>query len=246
MAGSSKSYMMGGVCITGPSHASSGLICQDAFAVASDSEYVVVVVSDGAGSAVHSDAASKLYVQEITRVLSGCETEMSIDQVRVSIIDAIDNAKRLLVERFNAEPRDFAATLVGAIARNRKSIVFHIGDGAAVLIGGDGEEFVSQPENGEYANETFFVTMKNWADHLRLTAVPFCPTAMFLMSDGVTPFALAKGGISTGFLKPIWSFLSAKGTEEGILGVENLLKSDGASKISNDDKTLAWAILKND
>jgi hypothetical protein len=170
---------------------------------------------------------------------------MSIDWVRVAIIDAVENAKRLLVERFNAEPRDFAATLVGAIAQNRKSIVFHIGDGAAVFFGGDDKEFVSQPENGEYANETFFVTMKNWTDHLRLTVVPFCPTAMFLMSDGVTPFALAKGGISTGFLRPIWSFLSAKGTEEGVLGVENLLTSDGASQISNDDKTLAWAILKN-
>ncbi|WP_158258330.1 protein phosphatase 2C domain-containing protein [Rhodopila globiformis] len=63
---------------------------------------------------------------------------------------------------------------------------------------------MSPPHNGEAANETFFVTMDDWQDTLRVTHFPPCRRVL-LMSDGVTGFAALKAtaGLEPAFMAPV-------------------------------------------
>ena len=87
---------------------------------------------------------------------------------------------------------NFSCTLVGCVASAGGGRFFHIGDGYAIYQGAAGDSVLSRPENGEYADETFFVTDEDWKDHLRFTPVPQpeCGCVIGLMSDGTAPFAV--------------------------------------------------------
>jgi hypothetical protein len=86
---------------------------------------------------------------------------------------------------------------------------------------------VSLPENGEYANETYFVTGAEWREHLRVVAVP-ASTRIALMSDGAGSFVMAKGngGLFRPFVDPVEKFL---------LGVEDPAAADAALAATLDD-----------
>ena len=65
--------------------------------------------------------------------------------------------------------KDFATTLILVIANKEKGYIFHVGDGAAIILNtkkvvdNQFKEFIlSEPMNGEYANETYFITMDKW------------------------------------------------------------------------------------
>src|SRR5258705_11562476 len=154
---------------TGTSHLKVGLGCDDfgsCVEVSSKIDNVLVIVaSDGAGSARHSAIGSRItsrvflknavhFVRNGShlRELSGELIREWIDEIRDRIASAAANR--------GARPRDFAATLVGAVISNETSLFCHIGDGAAVYRTAEEENWVvaSWPAQGEYAGTTNFVT----------------------------------------------------------------------------------------
>jgi hypothetical protein len=145
---------------------------------------------------------------------------------------------------------DFHATLIGVIAGPSGGLFFHIGDGAACAT--DVETFspsiLSQPENGEYANETFFFTQPDWQQHIRLTPFGRQFDLLALMSDGVTPFALASetAGPHKPFFDPLSRYLRSHTREEGESALAATLEKDAIRRITGDDKTLVWALRIRD
>lgn len=239
-------HFVGGVCVKGLQHERDELPCQDAFASEIQNNTIALALSDGAGSARHSDIASATYVKEVSKALLLLDANRCLDGIREILVEAVESSKDQLRGQLNCCDRDLAATLLGVVQWGQKCIMFHIGDGAGIFWGNENQEFISWPENGDYVNETFFVTMEDWTSHLRVTEIPFVPTSIFLMSDGVTPFAVSKTGVAEGFLHPILQFLSSSSSQDQELVIKNLLSSDDASKISTDDKTLVWAIMRHD
>lgn len=55
---------------------------------------------------------------------------------------------------------DFACTVLAAWLGETASVIVHIGDAAALSL--DAEQHFSLPENGEYANQTWFLTSDDW------------------------------------------------------------------------------------
>src|SRR5208283_4372679 len=106
---------------------------------------------------------------------------------------------------------DFSCTLVGCVVSAGGGCFFHIGDGFAIAQGAAGDSVLSPPENGEYADETYFVTDENWKDHLRLTPISEINRGCLigLMSDGTSPFAIdrLKTGFYRPFIDPVVNFL---------------------------------------
>lgn len=129
-----------------------------------DGRALVVVTSDGAGSARLSRKGSLItshaFCARAARHVSRCavasiaehDVESWLGDVRVRIRQAAD--------RENAVPREFAATLVGAIVGGSSAIVAHVGDGACVYRHSGSAEWIvaSWPAQGEYAATTYFVT----------------------------------------------------------------------------------------
>jgi hypothetical protein len=127
--------------------------------------------------------------------------------------------------------------------------LFHVGDGAAMAFGdhrygpaGRAVRALSPGETGEYAGETVFATDTGAVDKLRFFAFQRA-TELVLMTDGATPFAMARGGRAPArsFIEPVLAFLAQHDVGTGARALERLLERDDARRVSADDKTLLWA-----
>jgi len=158
-----------GACSTGTSHLRAGTGCDDAGAcvevLTPNGPTLLVVVSDGAGSAQLSSVGSRIVARTFCRAAlafvsrGGRAREVGpgvaaewLDDMR----DRIDQVARRLAEG----RRSFAATLVGCVIQQDGAAVVHVGDGACAirLAGGREWHVPSWPAQGEYAATTFFVT----------------------------------------------------------------------------------------
>jgi hypothetical protein len=239
---------------TGSSHIASGTPCQDAFAHARTGEVLVACVCDGAGSASHSHIGSSRFARAVVDALAGraeaigdalldAEPSDLAEAVRLAI-SAERTALRAVADQEGLELNAFAATLVCAIVGPSGGWFLHVGDGigAAELV--DGTPVLSLPENGEYANETYFVTGDAWSEHLRMTQVPSAIRVLALMSDGAAPFVMAKNnsGLFRAFMGPVEKFLAANSEEAGSAGIHATLDDPRTHSITADDKTLLVAL----
>jgi serine/threonine protein phosphatase PrpC len=245
------------ISLTGFDHLERGLPCQDANDVRCfGADGFVAVVSDGAGSAKQPQRGSRLICDSITtQIVDWFEKRPGVSlvtlrepSVRDLLEKAIDSARLQLIyeSRESGETLDdFHATLVGVMADTTGGVLFHIGDGAAMAIcAADLGTFRFSPaENGDYANETYFFTQNEWRSHLRITLFDHRFDLLLLMSDGVTPVALSRGGQSPflPFVEPVSRFLSSAEREPGQAALAELLERESMRGISSDDKSLIWA-----
>jgi hypothetical protein len=243
-----------GAAVTGTSHVEVGLPCQDAWSHRVVSDTLVAVVCDGAGSAAFGQDGAQWLAQEVTRALAERLAQglalagLPAQAFRQAVAQAVGDAREALAHHAAAASRAFAehaATLVGVVADARQGCFFHIGDGvgAARLASGEPPP-VSLPENGEYANETYFVTGTDWQAHLRFTPIAGPAACVALMSDGAAPFVMSRGlaGFCAPFLDPVERYLLGVSTDEGSRGLEATLSDARTHAITPDDKTLVLAL----
>ena len=239
---------------TGKYHIDQNEPCQD-FACHEVRQGVLLgAVCDGAGSASHGREGAEFVAREVTSRLAaalefGGLPEASEDGYRAFIAPVIEAVRADLETRVQGDGqvlRDYAATLVGCIAGPAGGCFFHIGDGFAVHQPLEGGAILSFPENGEYANETYFATDADWAEHLRVTLLGTLPTgsAIGLMSDGSSAFAIdrERTGFYRPFIDPVLAYLRAATESHGSEALHNLLASEKTFEITSDDKTLLLAI----
>jgi hypothetical protein len=141
---------------------------------------------------------------------------------------------------------------VGCVVGCEGGFFFHIGDGAglATTAGRWDRHVLSPPENGEYANETYFFTGADWREHLRFASFAVEFDLIALMSDGVTPFALNPGhlGLYPPFIGPLHDYFLDNDPAVAQAGLVELLQRERIRSITGDDKTLlcAWRAPRND
>ena len=261
-----KVWNLGGVSVIGFSHEENGTLCQDAhaFRVTQNNE-VVAAVADGAGSARLSHEGAKAFttaiVDHLVSFLDGGSVSIhDASSIRSEIVANVNVTKKQLLEthaKSNAAEdhggsleaftlRDFHATIIIAVCGVGGGAFYHVGDGAGAAFLFDDPEgaVVSKPENGEYANETYFVTEENWEEHLRVTPFSDSSDTILLMSDGVSGMAMTKGceKPAVNFAVPLLKFLKKNDRETNELAVANTISKDSVRAITGDDKTLLWII----
>jgi hypothetical protein len=245
--------------ITGSSHVGNGQPCQDASQVGTsqDGNWLVAVLSDGAGSAARSKEGSELAVnffgEGMLNLCKELDTRQPGSWINDFVIQKVLDLRQKLREVGGTDNlKDFHCTLLAALLGERGGFAIHIGDGA--IFGGkisklenkswiDNESyFCSAPENGEYANETFFLTDGNWIKHLRITPLTDLDW-IFLGSDGATALALENELTPRRqFLEPAAAQIfrgNDKLDRDEILA--RILTDPRADKISSDDKTIIFA-----
>ena len=266
MSENSKTWNLGGVSVVGFSHEENDIPCQDAhaFRITHNNE-VIAAVADGAGSAKLSHKGAQAFTTAIVDRLSSISDEKFLDlrdenlarseiikiinAIKVELLDTHASVDAASGEKGYQEPltlRDFHSTLIIAICNADGGAFYHVGDGAGAafsFIDPEAAE-VSRPENGEYANETYFVTEENWEDHLRVTSFSGNADTILLMSDGVSGMAMTKGceGPSINFVIPLLTFLKKNEPATNEIAVTNTLSKDTVRSITGDDKTLLWII----
>jgi|JI8StandDraft_1071087.scaffolds.fasta_scaffold34899_2 hypothetical protein len=245
---------------TGTSHLERMTACQDACRTWTGGDgFLVAVVCDGAGSASLSEIGSRICSDAVVERIASCLNEQleeggdALQLVKNQLEASIQHARERIEEAASEKgvtPRDLACTLVGAVAKaTGGGFFFHVGDGAAIVHMADASiaPVVSRPENGEYSNETWFVTQSSWRDHLRVTDFAGDIRCIAVMSDGPMPFALTKdqSSLFPGFIDPIEDYLRKNSVEDGNRGLLSILTSERTNSITNDDKTLVLAFLES-
>lgn len=237
----------------GKSHIDANIPCQDAFAHAVAGDTLVAVVCDGAGShALSHEGAATVSAQVVKNLSQGRDITESarqdIEAFRATVVEAVASARVAMEARALAENTtlsDYSCTLVGVLADAEGGFFFHIGDGLGVARSADAADYaLTLPENGEYANETYFVTGDAWQEHLRVTRIPHAPACAVLMSDGAMPFVMAKGNgaLYAPFMDPVERFLSTATESDGSAALVGTLSDDRTYQITSDDKTLLIAL----
>lgn len=207
--GGSVDWRFAYASVVGRSHVDAGIICQDSslctLVQTEQGDVVVASVSDGAGSAMHSDIGSKLacasFEEEVAARLRerGASEPIDRESVETWLADFREAATRE-AERLGVSARELACTFVGAVIAPSWSSFCQIGDGGIVVDRpttpaepGDGLgpfEIVFWPEQGEYANETYFATMAGATDHLQFRVDQRQVRDVAMFSDGMQRLVL--------------------------------------------------------
>lgn len=232
---------------TGASHKQRNIVCQDAFAFHREKNTLIAAVCDGAGSARFSDVGARyvtrLFVQRLSELPE--VDYLSAEQVKSGAIRILNEIRQQLADlatQKGHDLKDYACTLVAAWIGDKNGWLVHLGDGLAVVTDKNTQTTLSLPENGEYSNQTWFLTATDWQPHLRFTPIEHSQQ-LILMSDGVQPFAMNKqgNGLYDPFITPVIRYLSQVDEELGNKALFGTLDDPRTYEITGDDKTLLIA-----
>lgn len=174
--------------VAGRSHIKEDLPCQDRTICTEHEGMFMIALADGAGSAKRSDIGAEATLQTLTayigehydKLMAKDPGEISEELVGVALTRLTE-----LAEEQEQSLGEFSSTLLFAAVKDKIYLAGHLGDGLIAVEKEEGLGTLSHPENGEYANSTYFTTSKDAASHLRIYKGELDEIqAFFLMSDG--------------------------------------------------------------
>lgn len=243
----------------GTSHLSNGSSCEDSFAYSfakldEDEEILIAAVSDGAGSAEHSAAASRLtcdsFIERIESHLRSGGKIAHLDKTfATNLITEISNVLQEKAKLNGHRVRDYACTLLGVIVGESSSAFLQIGDGAIVTSGGfeDGWSWVFWPQHGEFANATNFVISEDAQNVADFEVASRRVDEFAIFSDGIENLVLHQatktvhGPFFESMFGPVRTSKSIGLDETLSKGLEKYLSSPTICERTDDDKTLLLA-----
>jgi Protein phosphatase 2C len=239
-----------GASVRGKSHLDKGLPCQDAHAQAVACDTLVAIVCDGAGSARHSEQGAQFVAtQTVLALAERLRLGASLHDLQAGALKAtlvqIRAALDELASAAGASLDDYATTVVGVVMGPDDGFFFHLGDGLGVAQLADGNQLISLPANGEYANETYFLSGERWSEQLRLLPISQPARGVVLMSDGCMPFAMSKNnaGLYAPFMDAVQGYLrTVDSVSVGNEALSATLADPRTHQITGDDKTLLLAM----
>ena len=191
--------------VIGTAHARTGVPCQDVTACeiltdVSGKETLIAAVSDGAGSACRAEIgaalACQLFISEMQAFFESDHT--AADITRDFAQRWITSFQGDILLRSDAEglkPRDFACTFIAAVISDDTAAFLQVGDGAIVVRshdepGDDSYDWVFWADEGEYANQTTFLTEEAVLEKLNFQIVNHRIDEVALFTDGLQRLAL--------------------------------------------------------
>ena len=213
----------------------------------------VLIVSDGAGSALRarqgSDLSCRTILDAVETFLADGGSVASIDlEIARSWVGMVGKAISLHAQESGSIPRDYACTLLAAIIADDAAAFLQIGDGAIVVPDEAGIwTWIHWPQRGDYANITYFVTDEGATDRLAFNLVKRSIEEVSLFTDGIEPLVLhySSQTVHSPFFDRMFEPLRASGIvgidQNLSAGLERYLASPTICDRTDDDKTLILA-----
>lgn len=239
--------------VEGTSHRQNATVCQDSSFAATFSfevdDGVILVCSDGAGSASESKAGSELACRiAITRVMSFLEGGHGVEQLTEGLLrSCLADVHLELVheaERRSIPPRELACTLLLAVVGRSAAAFAQVGDGAIVVSGEGSFRQIFWPQTGEYQNTTFFITDVNYTQHIQCSTEQIGIDDVSLLSDGLQMLALdyANRNVHQPFFIDLFRALRQTEDHHDLISpMRQWLDSEKVNARTDDDKTLILA-----
>ena len=238
--------------VVGPSHLRNGRPCEDSFATCEADGWLAAVVCDGCGSVGHAREGATFISEYVAKRLAALGLKLAErgfgEWVSGPIVETFADLRDEMRMRFNGDIGDYAATVVGALVSRDNGLLVHIGDGIAsafaISLGANGmtiePQAQSDPENGDYSNETYYVTDAGWLKHLRIMPIRD-PKCLIICTDGAQALLYERNTLSlpalTWLLREIGETPDAASQQ-----LDAFLHDPEAGKRSDDDKTVVLLI----
>jgi len=248
-AGLATSWVVIGASVQGSGHIRAGTPCQDTHAhqIINNSR-LIAVVADGLGSAERSDVGSRLAaaaaVEFLRQRLLG--PGPNNEQAWIEIMRQCFQSARARLEIEAAQNqiplRVYATTLIAVVLDGDWLACAQIGDGAVVASLQTGQlELVSAPQNEEYVNVTYPLTMPEMESAAQFLAWQADFKAIAMMTDGVQHISIRSAdGLPHGpFFEPLFRQLpGVKDWQKASQSLADFMASAQICAKTDDDKTL--------
>ena len=245
----------GSSCL-GATHGACGLPCQDSNKHRSVhtrfGDYIILVVSDGCGTAKHSDIGSEIITSEVTSCISSCLQRSSvIPNLSDLIVHSLGHANQCLAKaatRLAISVNELAATCICLVVGPDRYAAAQIGDGIIVGLSNNVSGCLFWPSQ-EYANVTHSLTGRDWRSNTQtLDSSLTCtiPDSWFLATDGIQAIACdyEKKVPVSGFVSVLldkFKRLSYLSEQDMQLALDTFLQSERVNSAVSDDKTVVLA-----
>lgn len=260
---SATQWRIAAASATGTSHARLGTPCQDyaitkVYQDADECDVLLVVVSDGAGSAAKAEIGSSIACSTVAEAVEvyladGGRVEAIDIEVARCWLRMVQSAIATHAEDDAAVVRDYACTLLVAVVGENAAATIQVGDGAIVVSEGDGWSWAHWPQRGEFANTTFFVTDDRAENQMAFASSKGRVIELAAFSDGIEPLVI-EYATQTVF-EPFFDkmFPAVRAVKDGGLcdklstALASYLSSPSICERTDDDKTLVlatrWKVL---
>ena len=248
-----------GASVIGRDHMKKNGVCQDrVFHLVNNGTYVASLC-DGAGSKSNSHFGAEIISKAIANYVSESfiDIEMSLESRGLDSSVAANNLEELkkriidyLVSKLadyassqnGIEIDDLSCTMMFVAVHENRFIAGHIGDGVIGVLktdyGSQKLRVLSNPENGNSPNVTFFVNDKNSFGHLRLYFGDMSGiTGFILMSDGPEEALYNKRDGLSDNCSILFQALEGTSDSEYIEFLTNILQKK-ISDVSHDDLSI--------
>ncbi|NDJ26269.1 protein phosphatase 2C domain-containing protein [Nostoc sp. B(2019)] len=243
----------------GTSHQKQGIGCQDYGDSRIFKDVIVGAVADGAGSAKYSDVGSELAVETALKYLSKISEYLRKRQrwwQKFSQALSQTEAENLFTKTVNKviaelgkqaakkdySVNDLACTLLVFVATPNWIAAMQIGDGFIGMRSQKSEyQLLFQPDKGEFANETTFITSANAVKEMQVTVISEKQEFICASTDGLGKVAIRLSDWKpfSPFFKPLEEYLHEPvNPEEEDKYLAEFLKSERLNSRTDDDKTL--------
>lgn len=173
----------------GRAHSLDGSRGQDRTGYVARDGVQVMCLSDGAGSATHSEHGAQALVDAGCQLLSEHFRDFVVSDdgaaLKLQIVRHLLGRLQQVAERRGVGVRALAATFLAVAVADGRFLVVHVGDGVVGYVKDGSARVVSGPDNSEFANQTTFLTSEGAVRGMRILRGSLDGVAGFiLMSDG--------------------------------------------------------------
>lgn len=179
--------------VAGTNHLYNDLPCQDYVLGKEGKEGYCVALADGAGSVEKSHLSAEIAVKCIADELSENFYQWFKKETKKISEDLVELcSKKVRLSKYNIDAD--CTLLVIAISKEGDVIIGHIGDGAIFAVDCFlNSTIISEPENGNNQNETYFVSHIDAANHFRIQKTTITEYKGFILcSDGIEKSLFSK------------------------------------------------------
>ena len=254
----------------GKAHIDSGLPNQDRAGVWQDTRVTVAVVCDGAGSATHSEQGADYFCQAVGQALfaigqglvdnNAAQARQAVSQ---TVLERLSHIRDQLAQQMVAGQslRDFHTTLTAVLLVADTALLVQIGDSPlmasrfvpratdtgqnpAAQVDYFSDLQVLAGENGEYVNETQFITQADWQNQLTLRWLDISAVDLLaLMSDGCGDLVFMGASTQTQVYRPffgnvVFNLCASTSRADGEAMLQDALASPATYRLTGDDKSL--------
>jgi len=175
--------------VIGKSHIKAKKVCQDKTFTYTQNNLVVSALADGAGSYEYSDIGAIIACKSICKYIGDNFDELinisNANEVITMIVNHVVEEIVAKADEMNCDKDKLSSTLLCVAIKNDDVIVFHVGDGLIAGLKNGELKTLTMPDNGEFANATYFITSPRAFEKARLLKGKTTGFQGFaLMSDG--------------------------------------------------------------